>query len=390
MKKLLYLALWNIEDKVSNDGVAKKVIEQAQTFLDIGYEADVVMRNETRMLVFSIPDNNVKEFQMKSSHVLPQRKYFYKSVFDYLPVDQYDVIYIRYQLADIYFCRLLEHLYRTKKDSTPILVEIPSYPYVGECRHDFKKRVLYIQDVIHRKKLKLWVDRIVTLEKSDQIFGIPTLYIQNGVFLQGYRLKKQNQSKSLNFCCAAQFAAWHGIDRLLRGIAQYKKHSYPECPVHLYLAGEGPELNNLQKITNQLGLQSEVTFCGKLNQKQLYEQLYDRCDIGVECLALFRRSENAISSSLKSREYLAVGMPFIYSGKIDVLEQNAADFVFEIPSSEEPVDIQSVIDEYNKLLQKETKKELSARIRTYANQCVSWQTTMSEVVEWIQQDKKGE
>ena len=85
-----------------------------------------------------------------------------------------------------------------------------------------------------------------------------------------------------------------------------------------------------------------------------------------------------------------MGMPFIYSGKIDVLEQNAADFVFEIPSSEEPVDIQSVIDEYNKLLQKETKKELSARIRTYANQCVSWQTTMSEVVKWIQQDKKGE
>ena len=30
------------------------------------------------------------------------------------------------------------------------------------------------------------------------------------------------------------------------------------------------------------------------------------------------------------------------------------------------------------------------RIRTYANQYVSWQTTMSEVVEWIQQEKKGE
>ena len=133
-----------------------------------------------------------------------------------------------------------------------------------------------------------------------------------------------------------------------------------------------------------------MTFCGKLNQKQLYEQLYDRCDIGVECLATFRKNVGGVSSSLKSREYLAVGIPFIYSGKIDVLEQNTADFVFEIPSSEEPVDIQSVIDEYNKLLQTETKKELSARIRTYANQYVSWQTTMSEVVKWIQQDKKGE
>lgn len=271
-----------------------------------------------------------------------------------------------------------------------VLMELPTYPYDKELSTPWHRLPLLWQDHYYRNQLKRYIDQIVALSDYDEIFGIPTLKIRNGINLSAYRLKKQNTTSTFNIGCAAQFAAWHGIDRLLRGIAQYKKHFYPECPVHLYLAGEGPELSNLQKITNQLGLQSEVTFCGKLNQKQLYEQLYDRCDIGVECLALFRRSENAISSSLKSREYLAVGMPFIYSGKIDVLEQNAADFVFEIPSSEEPVDIQSVIDEYNKLLQKETKKELSARIRTYANQCVSWQTTMSEVVEWIQQEKKEE
>ena len=72
------------------------------------------------------------------------------------------------------------------------------------------------------------------------------------------------------------------------------------------------------------------------------------------------------------------------------MEQNAVDFALKIPASEEPVDIQSVINAYNKLLQKETKKELSVRIRTYANQYASWQTTMSEVVEWIQQGEKGE
>lgn len=363
---------------VPKTGVGKKIQEQIQTLKDAGFfcryicvrNKPITMWDKIRMRAFLLGDG--LNWDVNDA------------------IREAEFLYIRKPtvVSRDFVCFLKE--IRKAIPHCKVLMELPTYPYDKELSTPWHRLPLLWQDHYYRNQLKRYIDQIVALSDYDEIFGIPTLKIRNGINLSAYRLKKQNTTSTFNIGCAAQFAAWHGIDRLLRGIAQYKKHSYPECPVHLYLAGEGPELNNLQKITNQLGLQSEVTFCGKLNQKQLYEQLYDRCDIGVECLALFRRSENAISSSLKSREYLAVGMPFIYSGKIDVLEQNAADFVFEIPSSEEPVDIQSVIDEYNKLLQKETKKELSARIRTYANQCVSWQTTMSEVVKWIQQDKKGE
>ncbi|MFR8255352.1 MAG: glycosyltransferase [Ruthenibacterium sp.] len=359
-------------------GVGKKIQEQIQTLKDFGLFCEhICVRNKPitlwdkiRMRTFLLGDG----LSWNVNNVIREA----------------DFLYIRKPtvVSRNFICFLKE--IRNVAPCCKILLELPTYPYDKELSTPLHRLPLLWQDRHYRSRLARYIDRIVVLSNYDEVFGIPTLKIRNGINLSVYRLKKQNTSSTFNIGCAAQYARWHGIDRVLRGMAQYKRYSNPKHSVHLYLAGEGPELNDLQKLTNQLGLQSEVTFCGKLNRKQLYEQLYDCCDIGVECLAIFRKNMDGVSSSIKSREYLAVGIPFIYSGKIDILEQNAVDFALKIPASEEPVDIQSVINAYNKLLQKETKKELSVRIRTYANQYASWQTTMSEVVEWIQQGEKGE
>lgn len=270
-----------------------------------------------------------------------------------------------------------------------LLLEIPTYPYDIEYRTSLFWIPLLWQDRFWRRRLKSYVDRIVALSNDREIFGIPTIHMENGVDLDRMPIKKQNKSNSINLCCAAQFSVWHGIDRLLRGLAEYERSYGEKREIHLYLAGEGPQSAELKKLTESLDLQNVVTFCGRLTSRQLYERLFDRCDLGVESLRKFCHPQEVVFSTLKSREYLAAGLPFLYEGKVDVFEQENVDFCFQVPSDETPVDIRALISFYDSLLQTETKEQLSKRIRIYAQDHVSWDKTFAGVVRWLKQSLDG-
>lgn len=278
---------------------------------------------------------------------------------------------------------------RRENPTCRLLLEIPTYPYDAEYKTSLFWIPLLWQDRFWRRKLKGCIDRIVALSNDKEIFGIPTIHMENGVDLDRMPLKKQNESNGINLCCAAQFSVWHGIDRLLRGLAEYERSCGEKRKVRLYLAGEGPQSAELKKLTETLGLQNVVIFCGRLTSRQLYEQLFDRCDLGVESLRKFCHSQETVFSTLKSREYLAAGLPFLYEGKVDVFEQEEVDFCFQVPSDETPVNIEELISFYDGLLQNETKEQLSKRIRLYAQDHVSWDKTFANVVQWLKQSVAG-
>lgn len=297
-----------------------------------------------------------------------------------------DFIYIRRpsfcSRRMIHFLREIRRINSTCR----LLLEIPTYPYDSEYKTSLFWVPLLWQDRFWRGKLKKYIDRIVTLSDDVEIFEIKTIHMENGVDLSQLPVKRQNATNCINLCCAAQFAAWHGIDRILMGLAEYERSPGEKRAVHLYLAGEGPQSAKLKSITETYGLQNVVTFCGQLNKQQLYEQLYDRCDIGVECLGNFRHGPQFVSSSLKSREYLAAGLPIIYAGELDVIRAEQANFFYQVSSDETPVNITELISFYDTLLQNGTKQQLSARIRRYAERYVSWDKTFAGVIQWVKPD----
>lgn len=276
----------------------------------------------------------------------------------------------------------LKRIRKTNKKCR-ILLELPTYPYDKELKESWHRLPLLWQDKLYRRELHKYIDKIVTLDQYDEIFGVPTLKIRNGIDLKAYRLKKQNETETVNIGCAAQFSFWHGIDRVLNGLAQYRENPDPKTPVHLYLAGGGSYLDTLVKETEMLGIQDMVTFCGTLDQEELYRLIYDHCDLGVESLRKFRHTKEGVFSTLKSREYLAVGLPFIYDGKVDVFEQEEADFCFQVSPDESPVDIAAVISFYKALIQRESKEQLSVRIRSYAERHIGWEQTFADVIRWL-------
>lgn len=291
-----------------------------------------------------------------------------------------DFVYIRKPTPISHdFIQFLREV-RCRNPHCKILMELPTYPYDKEFIYYWHRFPLLWQDRYWRKKLPLYLERIVTMENSKRIFGVEAISISNGIDLSAYREKKQNDTDSFNIGCVAQLEFWHGIDRLICGMAEYQKKSSRK--VHIYLAGEGTQLNGLKELAKEYRLEPFVTFLGALDRKQLYEQLYDRCDIAIEGLGMHRKDKGLVSSSLKSREYLAVGIPFVSSG-CDIAEDEAVDFCFKAPPDETPTNIDALITFYDNLMQKETKAQLTERIREYAQNKVSWEKSMEPVIRWL-------
>lgn len=297
-----------------------------------------------------------------------------------------DYLYIRRPMfSSKEFVQLLREFRRINPDSI-IIVEIPSYPYDSELA-GFETYFALKKDMKYRKRWKKYIDYIADLSGESEIFGVPTLSIINGVDLDSMnvRLPSYDKRKPINIIFSAFFGPWHGCDLLLKGLFEYYLNG-GRREIILHLAGGGNMINEIQNIISELKLDSHVILYGSLNQEKL-DELYNTCTLAVGSLALHRRSTNLRDSSLKTREYLAKGIPFIYAGTVDVFEKDKVDFCLQLPSGEHPIDFNRVIDFHDSLYGFEDEYLLIQRIRRYADTHVSMDAAMESVIKVLQNSK---
>ena len=130
----------------------------------------------------------------------------------------------------------------------------------------------------------------------------------------------------------ATLVSWHGYDRLIRAIGEFQADPARPFDVHFTIVGDGPALDDLTRLTAQLGLTDHVTFAGVLAGDEVY-RCYDRSHLGVSALAIHRKGLHE-ASALKAREYSAAGLPFIASGHDPDFGPDVA-FRIEVASSED-------------------------------------------------------
>lgn len=66
----------------------------------------------------------------------------------------------------------------------------------------------------------------------------------------------------------ARLVAWKGVDGIIRALAILKKKF---SDAHLVVAGDGPELENLQKLANESGLLDSVKFLGNVSRAETWQ-----------------------------------------------------------------------------------------------------------------------
>lgn len=299
-----------------------------------------------------------------------------------------DYLYIRIpRFISKEMISFLEKNKRHNPDSLVIL-EVPTYPY-DVIMKNWKLFFALMKDRVHRGHLARYVDYISDLSGTEQIFGIDTVQIINGINLERVQAREigERHPSEFNVMCSSFYRDYHGIDRLIYGLANYYE-SKPEIGVNLYLAGGGDELPNLKKMVARLGLEQHVLFPGILGRDDL-DALYDKCSLAVGVLGLHRTGAET-TSALKTREYLAKGMPFIYSAKVDVFEKEPMDLCFNVPNDDSPVDVAEIVDFYGRTISSLGESCITRKIRDYANNNITMKIAMRRVAELIrEQCSKG-
>lgn len=347
-------------------GVYKKVQYQIDAFKNLGVDMDYI----------GLMGKNI-EFINSKIHFNKKRLrqiMMFKKIVDnnkYIISNKYDFIYIRFSFANPYMFKLSRIL---KEQGMKIIIEIPTYPYEDEIKNSFKNVILKNIDRYLWGKNSKYIYRLVLTNDYNNLFGIKAINIFNGVSSREIKENTINNIKNeeINLIGVANISRWHGYDRIIRGLYEYYKEE-KKYKINFYIIGEGAEKENLEKLSNELGVYKYVHLLGSRYGSEL-EELYDMMHIGVSSLALFRAGGG--HDPIKSKEYLAKGLPVIIGYKDRALSSNL-DFVYEVEANDSSIDLNKIIEKYTK------SKVKNSNIIEYAKNNLTWDSQIAKIIKSI-------
>ncbi|WP_373076923.1 glycosyltransferase [Fusobacterium mortiferum] len=322
-------------------GVKKKIDSQMKALKKLNNNIEKieikgkgVYFKKIKLLNFSQKNNLIgkilRKIQTYILLIFLMRKKYYKEI-------QY--IYIRYFFSSIFSINYFKFL---KKIGVKIILELPTYPYDEEIK---KENIFTKWDKRYRLKMHKYVDKIVTYSEDKVIWDIPCINISNGIDLEEVKVIEKKKHLGINFISVSNCSFWHGIDRFLYSLLQYKKNGGIE-DLRFYIVGEGEETSKLKKIVDDnMELQDIVIFHGFKSGEEL-DEIYNNSDIALGSLGIHRLKLESVQP-LKNREYCAKGLPFII-GFNDPNFKNK-EYVYEVSYDDELIDIEKLIKWYRNL-----------------------------------------
>lgn len=248
-------------------------------------------------------------------------------------------------MMDTFYYRVLKRLYR---NGARILIEIPTYPYIHEIPSGLLYNLMILWDRIYIKKMSDCVERIATYSLDEQIFGIQTINIKNGIDFSKIKIKDTKMHDGIiNLIGVAHLSKWHAYDRVIKGLHEYYTTAANETIINFHIVGIGDSLQEYKSLVQEYELQNHVIFYGNKYGDEL-DEIYDKCDIAVSSLGLHRIGVKNQASVLKSREYAAKGMPMISSIEIDVFKEKEFKYIRYFPEDETPIDMKKVLSSIRK------------------------------------------
>jgi glycosyltransferase involved in cell wall biosynthesis len=375
--KILYINPGELE---TASGVTKKIYGQIKSMRRSGIEVSLLSFKRGDIVVEDVRGTKILMQNLpKVRFALFSRiRRLYSCAYKYVCMNDVNAVFIRYSFSEPF---LLFFLRRLKRSSIKIFVEIATYPYDLEYNSkEWYKKIKLVVDKVFRLRLKKYVDYIFTpcFVRKD-IFGIKTQVFENGVdiFNSTRRDYKGNKKDTLRLLAVANISAWHGYDRVIRGIKAYDEKNNAINFI-FNIVGEGVELPNLKKLAKNLSLEEKIIFHGKKDGKEL-DDIYNMSDVAVSSIALFRLASTP-RPSLKIREACIKAIPVITT-KGDTLPNNNFNYIFFVRDEETPVDMQKVYDWFHSLKSEQYLEEMYNFARKY----LSWDYTFKRVIEKIEE-----
>lgn len=371
--KMLYLSTWDFSNE-EFDGVCKKIYSQIGVFEQNKCEVDLVYIKDDQV-IYREDKKEKKIGRVGSIKKTPA----YVLMYRVLKHKKYNWVYNRYGMMDPFYYRVLRRLH---KNGARVLIEIPTYPYIDEVPKGFLYKVMISLDKIYSARLRGYVDRIATYSLDNEIFGIKTINIKNGIDFFKIRIKnKKAYNGVIDLIGVAHLSKWHGFDRVIKGLYEYYLEKEENKPIiNFHIVGRGEALAGYQDLVKKYHLNGHVIFYGDKGGGEL-DKIYDECDIAVSSLGLHRIGITEQASVLKSREYGAKGMPMISSITIDVFKAQDFKYISYFPEDETPIPMDEIIELYQLVM--EEKNDVRKVIREYTYKRCDISVALQPIIDYM-------
>lgn len=345
-------------------GVKKKIDAQAAAFKDLGFDTTVTATGENQVIVMK-EGSVIRSF--KKYRLLPRRILTAVNTISYLKKNPVNLAYIRFSQATILTCCYYKKL---KKYAKKLVVELPTYPFPN---YTGIKGLIFKSEDWCKKHLKRYIDRIVYVgTKKDNIFGVPSVQIPNGISdAQMYGDRKFVPSKNIRLIAVSAMFPHHGYERIMNAMADYYKERGDREEVTLTLIGAGEEYGKYEQLIREYKLEKRVFLKGPLAGKALNQE-YDNADIGIVSLNIDFCEE---VSTLKTKEYLQRGIPFIYITPEIGLPENFPYAKRLSCGKYNPIDFNEAV-EFAKRMKAGDSKVIENKMKGFARENYAWKSIL--------------
>lgn len=359
-------------------GITRKVYEQIEAFKNLGFDVTYSAYLEDGVAIFNTDGEIVRKEHyftnnLKIQHII-RRKLLIKLCIDYFKTLslQFDIVYLRYHFFDGSYIKLLKE---AKKRSAFVVVESHSKP--SKEKKISLMSYIYLKDSVWSKMAHRYVDLVAAMYNTDRAWGIRAIEFENGINIEKIKIhnpiKREVDKKEIHMISVAYESRVHGIDRVIRGINDYRKQG-GEWEFVIHLVGE--YLPSTKKLLERLE-NNEYILYGPLSGEKL-DEVYDKVDIGIGSLGN-HRNNSFYGSALKTKEYLAKGIPFIYGWREKILD-DSYPYAVRFDLNEEPINMNEVVDFYSKI---NSISDLQLKIRNTLSREISWDSQMEKVIKNI-------
>jgi hypothetical protein len=235
-----------------------------------------------------------------------------------------DIIYMRY-------FRYLPALVGVLKRTAPYILEINTDD-LSEAASSSVVKQLYCRLtralLLQESSGMVYVTQELHHNQNFKQFNKPSTIIANGIATSDYQGFQRQISYPLRcvFIGTAQLP-WHGVDKII-----LLAHHFLEY--HFDIIGmQAKELKHLK-------LSKNITFYGALSLQES-KQIIQKAVVGIGTLSLYEKQMDE-ASPLKTRQYLAQGLPVIIGYEDTDLLQHRPDFVLQLPNT--PKNIETNLD----------------------------------------------
>lgn len=338
--KIAYLINYDLS---GNNGVIQKILQQSKKWVEAGHTVYYV---STKTLTIYDSHKNIitklKPLNFPLGRLGTALKLFYNSFFlnRLLQNIDFDIIYMRYQL---YMPFLTEALKKYK-----VVMEINSDDTLEYALHS---KLTHIYNKLTRNLVLKNIDGFVSvsheLKNRFEYLQKPMEVIANGIDTSQYSIVEHKNEKLIFVFIGTPNQSWQGLDKIKKMAEYFRNHQF-------YIIGtDGEDTQNIQ-------------YFGYLSKKEA-TKVINQCDIGIGTLSLYKKGLME-ASPLKTRQYLACGLPLIYGYK-DTDIPDGIEFGLRLENHKDNINYPKIEDFIKKVFR---NKKISLAARKFSEEVLDY------------------